>query len=311
MKTIRTGEGGTKPVLLTERDEEILKAVHFYRYMTAVDVAHRLRRPSVLTSVRSHLSRLSGGGDYITNQYLYRFPLQHSSAGNKERIYTLGSKGRDFLANELGFPIDWYFRPEKVRHLSYGHVIHHLILTRFLVAAEIWSKKQTDFVLAQTRISYELSQAPARVEVTQGGGTETIMVVPDAWLKFVRVKDGAEFPILLEIDRGSEHKQKFKQHVRARIEFIKRGGLYSKLLGTEAVIVAYATTGQKHEYRETRRKAMCAWTQEVLAELYKEDWASVFRFHSLCLDDIYNTPLFEAPVWFRPDVPTPLPLFTH
>ena len=26
----------------------------------------------------------------------------------------------------------------------------------------------------------------------------------------------------------------------------------------------------------------------------KEKWASVFRFNSLCLEDIYTTPLFEG-----------------
>jgi hypothetical protein len=76
------------------------------------------------------------------------------------------------------------------------------------------------------------------------------------------------------------------------------------------VMIAYATTGQKPEYRETRRAAMCAWTQEVLAELHRENWASIFRFHSLCLDTIYETPFFESPVWYRPDMQTPMLLFT-
>jgi hypothetical protein len=310
MKAGQTGMEGTKPFVLTIHDEEILKAIHFYRYMTAMDVAHLLFKPSVLTRVRSLLTRLSGGDDEINNQYLYRFALPNPGAGNKERIYTLGSKGRDFLANEVGLPVEWYFRPEKVRHVSYNHLLHHLILTRFLVAAQVWSKKQAGFTLADTRISHELAQTPATVDITQGGYTQTVPVVPDAWLKFVRVQDDMDFPILLEIDRGSEYKQKFKQHIRARIEFIKRGGHYSRIFETNAVMIAYATTGQKPEYRETRRAAMCAWTQEVLAELHRENWASIFRFHSLCLDTIYETPFFESPVWYRPDMQTPMLLFT-
>jgi hypothetical protein len=313
VKTSQKGTAETKLLILTARDEEILRAMHFYRYMTAVDVAHLLYKPSVLTAARRHLARLSGGGDEITNQYLYRFPLPQPTAGNKERIYTLGSRGRDFLVNEVGLPVAWYFRPEKVRHMSIGQVTHHLTLTRFLVAAQVWSKKQSDFTLPHTRTSYELAKSPATVEVTQGGNRHTVTVVPDAWLKFEQLQAGTHVrfhPILLEIDRGTEHQQKFKQHVRARLEFIKKGGLYSRVFGTEAVMIAYATTGQKPEYRETRRQAMCAWTQEVLVELQKENWASVFRFHSLNLDDLYNTPLFAAPVWYRPDRQTPLPLFT-
>jgi hypothetical protein len=55
---------------------------------------------------------------------------------------------------------------------------------------------------------------------------------------------------------------------------------------------------------------MCNWAVEVLTELHKEAWASIFRFCSFLLEDIYDTNLFEAPVWYRPDSPTPVPLFT-
>jgi Replication-relaxation len=133
-------------------------------------------------------------------------------------VYTLGAKGRDFLANELGLPVDWYFRPEKVRHFSYSHILHSLILTRFLITAEIWSRKQTGFRLAQKRISYELAQRPARVEVGDGRINEVLKVIPDAWLLFEELENGSHarwYPVLLEIDRGTEYQQKFKQHVRS------------------------------------------------------------------------------------------------
>jgi hypothetical protein len=102
----------------------------------------------------------------------------------------------------------------------------------------------------------------------------------------------------------------FKRHVRSRIEFIKKGGAYNKQFGVEAVTIAYATTGEIPGYREARCRTMCAWTQEVLVDLHKEKWAYLFRFHGLCLDDIYNSHIFQAPVWYRPDAPSPVPLFT-
>jgi hypothetical protein len=112
----------------------------------------------------------------------------------------------------------------------------------------------------------------------------------------------------LEIDRGTEYQQKFKQHVRARIEFI-RSGKYIELFGTEAVTVAYLTTGERPEYRETRRKAMCGWTQEVLVEQKREKWTSVFRFCALSLDEVYMTPLFESREWYLPGEQNPISLF--
>jgi hypothetical protein len=248
---------GVKPFILTKRHEEILKAIHFYRYMTAQDAARLFYSPSSLTHVREILASLSA------TQYLYRFQMPHSRQGNTEKIYTLASRGRDYLARETGVSPDWYFRPSKIKNLGYGQIIHNLALTRFCVAAAAWAAKQPDFKLTQTRICYELARTPATVEISKEGKTGTFKVIPDAWLLFERLKEGAHehyFPVLLEIDRGMEYQHKFKQHLRSRIEFIKKGGAYSKLFGHEAVMIAYATTGETAGYRETRCRAMCAWT---------------------------------------------------
>src|SRR5947209_9846310 len=102
------------PILLTKRDEQILQAVYAYRYVTALDIAYLLFSPKSLTHVREILAKLSGGEDFHPRAYLFRFRLPGS--GNTERVYTLGSRGRDFLVNTLGLPVDWYFRPGKVKH---------------------------------------------------------------------------------------------------------------------------------------------------------------------------------------------------
>ena len=313
MNTIGVRQPAKKPFTLTTRMEDILRTMHFYRFMTAQDVAYRLYSPKSLTHVREILSSLAGGEDFKDNSYLYRFKLANTSSGNTERVYTLGSKGRDYLANIVGLPVEWYFRPYKLRHFSYGQVAHSLVLTRVLVAAHVWSAKHPDFRLDKTRISYELVRSPVSIQLANQGKTEAFKVIPDAWLKFDQTKDGRHvhwYPVLLEVDRGMESREKLKRHVRSRLEFIKKGGAYSKMFETDAVMIAYVTTGDRPEYRETRRKAMCAWTMEVLAELHKESWASIFRFHSLCLDDIYQAHIFQEPVWFQPDSNSPIPLFS-
>ena len=116
------------------------------------------------------------------------------------------------------------------------------------------------------------------------------------------------FPVLLEIDRGTEYKRKFKEHVAGRIEFIKSGA-YEKIFGTKAVIIAYVTTAESSEGGEVRRRSMCSWTQEVLKEQRKESWTSVFRFMSCMLDDMYTSGKLDGKVWYRPDSDTPMGLF--
>jgi hypothetical protein len=308
MNIVRALNPAKKPFILTSRLEEILRAIYFYRFMTSMDLARLLYSPKSITYVRDILSSLAGGEDFKNGQFLYRFRLPSFSSGGGVRIFTLGSKGRDFLANELGLPVDWYYRPSKTKYLSYSQVQHNLLLTRLLVAAHAWAAKQPDFKLVRTRICYELAREAATVEINKEGKVEKLKVIPDAWIEFER-NDGKKFPILLEVDRGMEHGKKYMSHVRSRIEFI-RSGAYKKMFQTDAVLIAYITTGDLPKHRESRLKAMCRFTQGALADLHMENWSSIFRFASVEFDQLYSTPLFEdEPVWYALDSPTPVPLF--
>ena len=281
---------------ITPTEEEILKTMSTYRYMTALDVAHCLFSPKSLTYVRSILTRLAGGDDFQERQCLYRFPLPSAKAGNPERIFTLGAVGRE-VVQSLGIPVEWYYRPSKPRRLSGSYLAHQLLLTRFVICACRFVSQSPDYSLADIRLCYELEK---RI-----GKREGEAVVPDAWLHFERVSDGERFPVLLEIDRGSEYQERFKNHVRGRLEFI-RSGDYARVFGTPAVVIAYATTGRLQAHAETRRKTMAAWTMEVLAELELERWASIFRFTSAVeYTRLYEhgDALFTKPVWYRPDAP--------
>jgi len=64
------------------------------------------------------------------------------------------------------------------------------------------------------------------------------------------------------------------------------------------------------QYAQVRRRAMCTWASEVLKELGKLSWSPLFRFTAVVFDDLYNSPIFDDPVWYTPDSPSPAPLFT-
>jgi hypothetical protein len=208
-----------------------------------------------------------------------------------------------------GLDVDWYFRPHKVKHLSFSKVVHNLFLTRFLVAAKRWASREAEFELLEVRTCYELEAKSEGARGARKPGSEVSGVIPDAWLLFVRRKDKARFPVLLEIDRGTAYRANFKRHVKARLEYIKTGGEYTRVFGEKAVRVAYATTGETKEYREARLRSMCSWTMEVLKELGAEKWAPVFRFHSLSLEEIYKERIFEERAWYSPDMEKPVGLF--
>jgi hypothetical protein len=300
----------TRPGILGKRGEQVLKAVYFYRYMTALDVCMLSYSPASLIHIRSVLTELAGGGDYVGKEYLYRFPLQRG-VGNRMRVYTLGSRGRDFLKSELDMPVSWYFRPEKVRNVSVGQMMHNLCLTRFLVAAKVWCEKVKDFRLAGLHTCYEVGSDYPSVEMVKGEKRERVRVIPDAWMLFEQKAGGdrVAYPLLIEVDRGTAYKVKFKEHIASRVEFIKRGGVYSRLFGREEVMVVYVTVGETREYMDARRKSMCSWAMDALQELRKESWGECFRFGSISYEEMYGGQVFEDRVWYAPGSEVPVALF--
>jgi hypothetical protein len=280
------------PLILAPRDEQMLNALYAYRYMTARDMAYLLFSPRVLNYVRSRMVRLAGEEDFATNAYLVRFQLP-TITHKGEKIFTLGSKGRDFL-QQTGLPIDWYFRPSKPKHFGFSHLTHALLQTRMVVAASCFSRQQQQFTLTQSRLSYDLFRIPA------------LSVIPDAWLVFEN-QQSQKSQILLECDRGTQYQVAFKRHLKDRITFIEREE-YVKLFGIKAVMVAYVTTGPSPEYRDSRKATLLRWIQELVTELGMGEWAGLFRVTSVVLGEVYEAGIFEKAIWLRPDADKPAPL---
>src|ERR671914_3052567 len=311
MKTTSLRRAHTNSLTLTEPQQRILRAAHFYRFLVALDICRLYWSLSSITYVRDLLANLA------KNKYLYHFAHPSLSKGGAvENTYTLGSKGRDYVERILGLPCDFYYRPHKIRHASHGAVLHNLILTRTLIAASVWAKKQPNFNLVKTRICYELAREAPSIQLTDANGVrEKVKCIPDAYLLFQKLNNNKHerfYQIILEVDRGTEFKQRYIKAIRARLEFIKDSEAYKRLLGMEPknVIIAYITTGDRPEYRESRRKAMCDWTRDVLAQNDLNNLPCSFLFCSVVASELYNIPLFDGAGWFSPGSPNPVSLFT-
>src|SRR5919109_3245295 len=180
MKTVNKQKLSTSPLTLSEPQERILLAAHFYRFFLAQDICRLYWSLSSITYVRDLLANLA------KNKYLYRFAHPSLSKGGAvENTYTLGCNGRHYVERILGIPCDYYYRPHKIRHSSYGAVVHNLILSRTLIAASLWAKKQPNFKLVKTRICYELAREAPSIQLTNDKGErEMVKVIPDAYLLF-------------------------------------------------------------------------------------------------------------------------------
>ena len=311
------------PFILNRNEERILQAVHDLECLTLDDIMHLLQfSKGARTYVGSIMRKLSGGRDYDDQQFLYRFPVPSATKGPKERVYCLGAKAREVLAIE-----DVYRPSAKFRYLTYSPILHDLVLSRFLAVATTYFQAQRDYRLLETRTCYQLASNPPSISINQNGQKTTITVVPDAWLFIERVKDRSEYPLWIEIDRGTENRQKFQRLVRNRLTLAK-SPQYEKMFNTTAVLFCYVTAGTP-EKTDFRLDNMLRWTEDELPhkdvlvkeeELTPEDkvqlkereqYASLFRFATIEYETMYDPPdtLFTKPVWFKPDEPDPVLLF--
>jgi hypothetical protein len=296
----------TTSLWLSDVDVQLIQTIATFKYMSTKDVIFSHFAPSSLTYGRKRLSRLSGGADHVPNQYLYRFTRPHTEAGRSENIFVVGTKGWDLLAEVQGVEnVDGRATPYRVKSLSYSFLQHALLLTRFVVAATLWSRRQTAYALTETLLSYELCRQPALTSMTQQG--QTVSVIPDAFLCFERVADGTRYPLLFEADCGTEPGRTFRAHARHRLAYLQ-SPQYEQLAKTSAGRICYLTIGQHPRYKHTRRAAMQRFTQDVLAELEMTEWASVFLFASVDYTQLFQAPLFDQPVWYHPDSQTSLSL---
>ena len=222
-------------------------------------------------------------------------------------MFAVGSKGWELLSSIQGVDeMDARYRVYKLQNFSFSFLRHALLLSRAVVAATYWSRRQTDYTLVQANLSYELAGSDL-TSITVDD--KTVSVIPDAFLCYERVADGACYPLILEVDCGTESGRQLRQSVRARLAYIQ-SPQYKELAGTNACRICYLTIGQFPRYKASRRAAMQRWTQDLLTELNMQHFAPVFLFAACDYDQLYQTPLFDQPVWYHPDSQTPVPLFT-
>jgi hypothetical protein len=289
---------------LTWRQEEILRAIATLHFATRTDIAHL---PACAGITDSHLRKILAalsGGDQQPNQYLCRFSRPQTTRGALEKVYTLGARGRGYLLRELGEPVHWWYTPAKASNHSFSYVLHQLTLSRLVCATQHWARQHTEYSLTHSALSYALARTAPTVTIKIAEKPTTVQVIPDALLCFEHA-DGGQYPLLIEIDRGTEYQERFTQHVRARLHFILSGA-YKRAFGFDAVCIAYVTHGVTSDYRTSRLESMRQWTKEVveaeISEKHRHAWMGRFRFTSLAYEEIYEriNELLTDPVWYPP-----------
>ena len=291
------------------RELEILKAVASLNVATAEDLRHYLAMKS-----RPHLGELlkelSGGVDCNRRGYLYRFGTAHAP-GNFRRLYALTRRGREALQAH-GVEVAGWYRPEKASLYSLNILTHHLAVSQLLVGIVLLVRKFPQFQLVETRPWFAMAGNPPRVTFWTEEGETTITVIPDAYVAIERHHEDPPivqgFALLIEVDRGTESREKFQHLVLERINLIRHKGYEAYFNATSAILV-FLAAGATRDYRLNRLHTMRQWTAQLLAEERLSDWASAFRFSTID-ETLYETlSLFTGSVCYLPGSDTLVPLF--
>jgi hypothetical protein len=192
------------PVVINSTSERILKAVHELGVVTNREITEQYFKSGARNHSGAILKKLCGGKDYAVGQLLFRSPLPVASPGSRERVYCLGSAAREVLGFEDDYPI------AKLRYLSYSPLLHDVCLSRFIVATTNYLHAHPKYHLLERRMCYSIARNPPTIPQVIDGKETKLSVIPDAFLHIEQLADGDEYGIWIEIDRGTENYNKYK-----------------------------------------------------------------------------------------------------
>jgi hypothetical protein len=120
-------------------------------------------------------------------------------------------------------------------------------------------------------------------------------LIPDAFL-FLRFDDGMHhrtFPILLELDRGTEAQRVWREKIRAYLAAIE--GPYQATFGQESLTVAVVTPAG-----EQRVAQLLGWLEAELTGQHRHDIADIVLVTGVDPAEVDPWEFFLLPLWRAP-----------
>jgi hypothetical protein len=294
----------TLPVPLTIRraDHDVMAALLQYQCMTALQLTKLLFSPGSLTWVQTKLKRLAAAGYLVRSQ----IPVKLVN-GRPPLYYGLGEKGLAHLAS-YGVDVPERARPYRIRHYSDPFIAHLLAVNELLIAGQLLCRQRPAFKLAKALHQQHFERQPVIVRRANG---QPAKVKLDGFLDFeVHTASPYRSPVCLELDRGTERRQKWRDKVRHLVWFLR--GPYQETFSRTAVTIGVVATPGRE-----RLISLIGWTREELTELKASpEEIAAFRFASFPLDwrtaeAQRPTPddIFLAPHWYPAFESKPVALF--
>jgi len=319
---------GLTPLILTPKDEVILKQFSEYRLLTSQEITALCYSNGSHTYARARLSALSGNQDITAEGLTYGYPLWRWSfptgnRGRNEKIFALSLTGAR-MRERLGYPLPWHIKPAKLT-FSHSYLLHDLSRNRFVVALLTWAKSKPNLSV-ESHLSYELAKQPATVEIPvqrlvlkKGKPVKIpvmtrVGVIPDGEIVVTNTSTGERLLILLEIDQNTQARQRLQNHIAALLAYVKSSH-FKRRYGDIPCHIVYATQGVTEPASKSRLAYLCDFTMKLLIERNRPQDSQYFRFSMIEYANLYTDAkhLFEKPSFYLPGnvkEQSPVSLFT-
>src|SRR5215211_2895715 len=291
----------TTPLTIRRAEHDVMTSLLQYQCMTAMQVTKLLFSLGSRTWIQTKLKRLAEAGYLVRSAMPVRLVI-----GPPPLYYGLGEKGLAHLAS-YGVEVPERARPYRVKAYSDPFISHLLAVNEVLIAGQLLCRQQPTVKLARVLHQQDFERQP--VLVRRGGGQQA-KVKLDGFLDFeVHSASPYRAPFCLELDRGSERRQKWRDKVKSLVHFLR--GPYQDTFGRKAVTIGVVATPGRE-----RLISLIGWTREELTELKATpEEVAAFRFATFPLD--WHTPeaqrptpadIFLAPRWYPAFESKPVPL---
>lgn len=268
------------PMRITERDLDILEGIYRNRALTGdqIDTLYFGTEGGEAKTASKRRLRKLYDHRFVERKFL---PVYK---GSSPTIYVLDRLGADALRRERGHDgLTWYNSNKDLKHEFLEHTI---ALADFMAAVQL-ATQSGDYTFDEWITEQQIKADYDYVTVKPPRGKlRKLPVMPDTYFA-VTTKDGRRYPYFVELDRGTTTTKRFKDKVRAYIEYHK-SGLYTKRFNNRAITVltVISTTAKDGGTRRLRS------LKQATESIGKPQW---FLFTVLPL--VAPETVFAEPIW--------------
>ena len=197
------------PIRLTERDKDIIMALHKYRFLTTDHL-------QTLTDTKSRWGMNARLRLLYDHKYIDRPKAQvaiFSHADKRPIVYALGHKGASVLSTRYNIPmppkVHW---TEKNRRVREKHIEHTLGISDFMVGIERMCQQSDRLELIDQKAVVNRAPTQTRkskypfrwkTKIRHSGKQHEISIVPDYVFGIRNIESDQEKFYFVEIDRGT------------------------------------------------------------------------------------------------------------